>query len=168
MRLIAITTPHFWDGEAERIERLLTAGGFWRVHIRKPDADEASVRELILSIAPELRQHLTVHYHFGLSHLVGGLHLNARNPVAPEDWHGLVSRSCHSLAELSLPADYRFLSPVFDSISKPGYKAAFAPEDLLGKVDDSTFALGGVTFDNLPLLQKTGFGGVAMLGAAWK
>lgn len=167
MRLIAITTPHFWPGEAEKIEQLLTDGGFWRVHIRKPDADQAMVERLILSVAPELRRRLSVHYHFGLAHLVGGVHLNARNPIPPEGWTGIVSRSCHTIAELDLEADYRFLSPVFDSISKHGYKAAFSIEDLKGKVDHRTFALGGVTFDRLPLIQETGFGGAAMLGAAW-
>ena len=81
---------------------------------------------------------------------------------------GLVSRSCHSLDELTAEANYLFLSPIFDSISKPGYRAAFSAEELRGKVDGRVFALGGVTFEQLPYIQELGFGGAAMLGAAWR
>ena len=81
---------------------------------------------------------------------------------------GLVSRSCHSLEEASSPAAYRFLSPVFDSISKTGYRAAFDLGSLRGKVDETFVALGGVTPDRLPLLADIGFGGAAFLGYIWQ
>ena len=168
MRLIAITKPEFWAGEASAIVRLLQESGFWRVHIRKPSAQTTEVERLILAIPPELRPRLTIHYHFDLAPLVGGVHLNLRNPHPPQGWTGMVSRSCHSLDELTLEADYLFLSPIFDSISKPGYHAAFTAEELRGKVDVRTFALGGVTFEQLSKIQELGFGGAAMLGAAWR
>lgn len=168
MRLIAITKPEFWAGEAPAIMRLLEEGGFWRVHIRKPGAQTSEVERLILAIPPRLRPRLTVHYHFELAQLVGGVHLNSRNPSPPQGWMGLVSRSCHSLDELTAEANYLFLSPIFDSISKPGYRAAFSAEELRGKVDGRVFALGGVTFEQLPYIQELGFGGAAMLGAAWR
>ena len=78
---------------------------------------------------------------------------------------GAVSRSCHSVAEASAAApmtDYRFISPVFDSISKQGYTAAFTPGELRrafddGLLDGDTFALGGVSADTMALLRDTGF-----------
>lgn len=168
MRLIAITKPEIWTGEAPAIVRLLEEGGFWRVHIRKPGAQTPEVEQLILTIPPELRPRLTIHYHFDLAPLVGGVHLNSRNPRPPKGWTGMVSRSCHSLDELTAEADYLFLSPIFDSISKRDYRAAFTAEELRGKVDRRIFALGGVTFDRLTQIQELGFGGAAMLGAAWR
>lgn len=170
MRLIAITLPYIWSEEAACISQMLDSGEYWRVHIRKPDCKPKEVANLIEEIPERLRQSLTIHYYpeLALCLGLGGVHLNTRLNNVPEGWGGLVSRSCHSLEELSLPADYRFLSPVFDSISKPGYLSAFTEEDLRGHVDADTFALGGVTPDKLELLEQLGFGGAAMLGAAWK
>lgn len=57
--------------------------------------------------------------------------------------------SLHSLQELSEDLqglDYAFLSPIFDSISKPGYTAAFDAEalrDALSKATCPIIALGG-------------------------
>ena len=69
--------------------------------------------------------------------------------------------------------DYLFLSPIFDSISKRGYLSQFSIESLQnaaeeGLIDGKVFALGGVTQAKLPLLHELGFGGAAMLGAAWQ
>ena len=66
-----------------------------------------------------------------------------------------------------------FLSPIYASISKRGYEAAFTPEMLRtaadeGMIDDKVVALGGVTPDKLPQLQVLGFGGAAVLGALWQ
>jgi thiamine-phosphate pyrophosphorylase len=65
--------------------------------------------------------------------------------------------------------DYVFLSPIFDSISKAGYKSAFTEEMLKeasdkGIIDEKVVALGGVTFDKIPYLKKLNFGGAAMMG----
>ncbi|MDR0574602.1 MAG: thiamine phosphate synthase [Tannerella sp.] len=84
------------------------------------------------------------------------------------------SRSCHSLEEVAESRffDYLFLSPVFDSISKAGYKQGFMPEQLAEAkkkkiIDEKVIALGGITAENLPLVRNYGFGGIAVLGALW-
>ena len=81
-----------------------------------------------------------------------------------------MSRSCHSLEEIdnSKEKDYLFLSPVYPSISKPGYLPSFCLNDLKGKVDGRIIALGGVTPKRLPELFEIGFGGAAMLGLIWE
>ena len=104
------------------------------------------------------------------------MHLNARNPAPPEGFRGLVSRSCHTLGEVAEHAadtGYRFLSPIFDSISKSGYRAAFSGEALCeaaaqGIIDTRTLALGGVTPSRLPQVRAWGFGGAALLGCIWR
>lgn len=87
-----------------------------------------------------------------------------------------VSRSCHSIAEVQKYKDscnYLFLSPIYDSISKEGYGAAFSRTDLKraadeGIIDKKVYALGGVSAEHLPELQELGFGGAAVLGALWQ
>ena len=69
--------------------------------------------------------------------------------------------------------DYCFLSPIFDSLSKKGYSAAFPAETLRragseGIIDRHVYALGGITPERLPQLQEWGFGGAAMLGYLWE
>ncbi len=173
LSLIAVTRPDFVPGEAAAIVRLLCERGFSRVHIRKPGADALHVAALVRAVPPQLRGRLSLHdcFEVAADAGAGGVHLNSRCPAPPTGWHGLVSRSCHSLDELGHRRhfDYVFLSPVFDSISKPGYRAAFTEEELTASplVDSHVVALGGVTPARLGAVARMGFGGAAMLSAAW-
>lgn len=171
MKKVAITYPDFFPGEAEAIAKLLDGGEFWRLHIRKPGADEASTRKLIESVDPKYYAKITLHDHFHLAaeYRLGGLHLNSRNPESLEGWNGLVSRSIHSVEEIDgVTEDYAFLSPVYPSVSKPGYKGDFSLENLEEHITERIFALGGVTPERMPELERHGFAGVAMLGSIWR
>lgn len=168
MICIAVTREDFHPGEAAAIGRILADGVIDRVHIRKPGADSIAVEALIRAIDSRFHSRLSLHSHHGLATRYGaGVHLNVSNPYVPAGFEGIVSRSCHSLEELALPADYCFLSPIFDSISKTGYCAAFSPEALAGRVDRHVMALGGVRPEYMPKLYDIGFGGVAFLGYLW-
>ncbi len=160
MKLIAITTPNFWHGEDLAICRLLDSG--WnRVHIRKPSADKKLIEELIRKIPEKYRQALSLHDHFDLAikYGIGGVHLNQRNPLPPDVWNGLISRSCHSIEETIKYShlDYVTLSPIFDSISKPGYKSRFSADELRQTDLSKVYALGGVTFSRIAELKELGF-----------
>lgn len=170
MQLIAITVPYFYKGEGRDIVSLLDKGVFSRVHIRKPGATEEEMRGLLGAIPAELRQKVSLHdcHALAVEYGAGGIHLNGRNPQPPAGWHGLVSRSLHSVDEIAdVREDYVFLSPIFPSISKPGYSGNFSSEELRKHVNKKVYALGGVTCDRLPEVEETGFGGAAMLGAVW-
>ena len=182
MRVIAITRPEFFPGEAEQIESLLRYGFERRyrvdlVHIRKPGADREALRNLIAQIPQDLHSRLVLHDHHTLAseYSLFGIHLNSRNPLPPEGYRGNVSRSCHSLKEVQECKDkygYVSLSPIFDSISKVGYTSAFSREQILeavseGIIDSRVYALGGVTWERLDALCEIGFGGAMLLGAAW-
>lgn len=173
MMCIVITLPGYLPpalgDEGALITSMLASGVIDRVHIRKPDADAGTVIRLIESVPAPLRARLSLHDHHALAEIYGtGIHLNARHPAAPAGFAGTVSRSCHSLAETALPADYCFLSPVYDSISKTGYGGAFDPAALCGHVDRHVVALGGVTPGRMPELARAGFGGAAFLGYVWR
>lgn len=171
MKLIAITHPYFFKGENKAICRLLDRG-WWRVHIRKPDSDPEQVAELLIEIPEQYYKALSIHDHFNLAEefTLGGIHINRRASHIPDNWHGLVSRSCHTLDEIARYShlDYLTLSPIFDSISKPGYMSRFSLECLSKIPLHNVFALGGVTHSRLAELSHAGFAGAAMLSGAWK
>lgn len=177
MEWIVITSPEFLQGEADFIDRLF-GHGLDRLHLRKPGADIWECRRLLDGISREWLPQIVVHDNFGLcrEYGLGGVHLNGRNPMAPPNHEGSVSRSCHSLEEISRykgECDYLTLSPIFNSISKQGYMAAFGPGQLAaardsGLIDSRVIALGGVTLENIPRVKELGFGGVAILGDVWQ
>jgi thiamine-phosphate pyrophosphorylase len=123
--------------------------------------------------------------------------LYARKPQMPEHllerwtigfdlkWHDNIltwQGSAHSFEELEKTGEsieICFLSPVFDSISKFGYKAKFSRQELKEGIaawknfqkkenrSQKLFALGGVEAGNIPELAELGFDGAAVLGAVW-
>lgn len=168
---IVITSPDPTEDEAEKITRLLEAGVDF-VHIRKPDNTLREVRDLIERIPYTLRRRLRLHGHFELVNEMNlaGVHLNRRNPSAPRN-AASVTASCHSSEELKDCAgyDYVTLSPVFDSISKSGYRARFDLSEIAGDLQGrNVVALGGVTPDSFNLLKEKGFYGAALLGYIWQ
>ena len=177
MKLVVITAPDFLPDEAQALTQLLDAG-LDRLHLRKPGCTEEELEALIRLLPAEHYGRISLHDHFALQarYRLGGIHLNGRNPHAPEGFKGLLSRSCHSLDEVERYkpfADYVFLSPVFDSISKAGYRGAFTRQELDGAarrgiIDHKVMALGGVSAQKMPQVHAWGFGGVALLGAVWK
>jgi thiamine-phosphate pyrophosphorylase len=95
--------------------------------------------------------------------------------VDPNDYIPTLSRSCHSIEELTdgQRYDYLFLSPIFDSISKKGYRSAFSPEQLTkagkeGVINEKVIALGGITPEKKTAIKDWNFGGIAVLGFLWQ
>lgn len=171
MKKIVITYPDFFNGEADELVGMLQCTDVWRVHIRKPGYSADDVRMLIEAIPMELRHKLSIHDHLHLASecRLGGVHLNSRNNIVPAGWSGMVSRSFHRIDEIgSSDYDYAFLSPVFPSISKPGYSPTLSPGEIRSVASDRIFALGGVTEDRLDEVERLGFGGAAFLGSVWR
>jgi thiamine-phosphate pyrophosphorylase len=164
-RLIAITLPNFIDNESNRITALLEAG-FEYVHIRKPDASPEQIAKLIGTIDKSFWSKLKLHDHFELltEFALGGVHINKRNPIAPAMAKS-ISKSCHTYEELddAYKFDYVTLSPIFDSISKPGYNSTFNLKEINIEAEN-VIALGGITADKIPLIKQIGFAGAALSG----
>ena len=177
IKLVVITTPEFFPGEAELVN-MLFEHGLELLHVRKPSASEQQMEEYLSAIDGKYMSRVTLHDHFELAQRfgVGGLHLNSRNNALPSGWSGRVSRSCHSFQEILAEKDvldYCFLSPIFDSVSKIGYKMGFSEAELRqkkaeGVIDSKIFALSGVTLDNVQVVESLGFGGCAVLGYLWQ
>ena len=176
MKIIVITTPNFIKGEEFVIPHLLQLG-VDIVHIRKPSATSEQLALLLDSLPKWCYDQLVVHDCLELANKYNlrGVHLNRRNHVIPDNFKGSVSMSCHSLEEVDIKkdmADYVFLSPIFNSISKSGYNSAFSKEELhnamkQGTIDHKVIALGGVSAANIDTVKDLGFGGAALLGDIW-
>ena len=177
MKWITITSPEFLSGEATFISKLFSQG-LDLLHLRKPEASLEACKRLLLQIPKHWYSRIVLHEHFDLAEEFGlhGIHLNRRCSQVPDSFRGSISCSCHTLEEvkkLKDSKDYVFLSPIFDSISKVEYHAAFSPTSLKqaaveNVIDEKVIALGGITAKNIPLVKEWHFGGVAFLGDIWK
>jgi thiamine-phosphate pyrophosphorylase len=84
----------------------------------------------------------------------------------------ILSTSVHDLQTLQqLPSlfSYAFFSPVFDSISKQGYKGVVEDGFLLGSagMPVRVIALGGIDAGNIQRVINMNFDGAALLGTIW-
>lgn len=167
-KIIAITPESPIEEEDAKIEQLLQAG-FAFVHLRHPGISEEDTAAIISAISEPLRRKVKLHDYLDVATQFGaGVHFNSRNPVN-QAFKGPQSASCHRLDEVDKLAplcNYVTLSPIFDSLSKQGYKSRFSlGEELRRKIEGkNVIALGGVTPESLGDLQKSGFAGAAMLG----
>lgn len=176
MIFIAITSPKMDNNDAYLIKTLLEKG-VDIIHLRKPDATICECRKLLNELTNEQRAKIVIHDYLELYNefSLKGIHINRNIANIPIGYNGFKTRSCHTFDEIKSyknEYDYLFLSPIFDSISKVGYKSSFSKEELEkaseeGIIDEKVVALGGVTFDVIPYLKELNFGGVAMLGGIY-
>ncbi len=189
MKFLAVSKPGPVADEP-RLIRALFAYGFDRIHLRKPEQEFSGpasevrrgeviryLRVLLRQLSTSERRRIVIHDYGELyeEFSLGGMHVNRNLATLPEGYRGVRSRSCHSLEEVKRykeEYDYLFLSPIFDSISKAGYRSAFSEEVLRraaqeGIIDQKVIALGGVTLERIPLLRALNFGGAALLGAIY-
>lgn len=161
--VIGITSPGCWsdaEEEACAISRYL-GGPVDLMHIRKPEGPPEYAEHLVDAIPLRLHERLVWHSPYEISKKEG---FAGR--------HSVTSRSCHSVAQLEEPSEvvYSFLSPIFDSISKPGYMSRFSLEDpMLREVlsRHNVMALGGVKPEYFEKLVAAKFAGAALLGYLW-
>ena len=176
MKIIAITVPKIIDEDAYLISNLLKMG-IYSVHLRKPESSIHECRTLLAKLTKEERAKIIIHDYPELYNefSLKGIHINKNITSLPNGYNGFKTRSCHSFEEIErykTEYDYLFLSPIFDSISKIGYKSGFTKEALLkastsGIIDHKVIALGGITLDMMPYFRELNFGGIAMIGGIY-
>ena len=164
------------DEDAYLISHLLKMG-IYSVHLRKPEATINECRQLLTKLTDAERAKIIIHDYPELytEFSLKGIHINKNITSLPDSYNGFKTRSCHSFEEITKykhEYNYLFLSPIFDSISKIGYKSAFTKEELQKAskdsiIDHKVIALGGVTLDKLPYLKQLNFGGIAMIGGIY-
>jgi thiamine-phosphate pyrophosphorylase len=183
MRLIILSPPENCPRELRLVERILrrTAVTF---HLRKPGRGAGEVADYLQQIPADLHRRIMVHGHRELLDRfdLKGIHFpeNERR-CHPQRIRQLrqqrpdcrISSAFHRISDLSdtdNAFDYIFLSPVFDSISKRGTRAAFNHGDLkrfLSQTAHMVIALGGIDAQQVATAAALGFRGIAVLGAVW-
>ena len=124
-------------------------------HINKPSFSKAEIEGFIKQIPSVYHSRIAIHTDF-------------------PKFHSLEELIAYTPAEKKQIA---FLSPIFDSISKTGYKSAFTdslnkfiqlkPQVITSVKNKNIIALGGVDENKIELVRKVGFSGAAVLGAIW-
>src|SRR6185312_9640022 len=175
-KLIVITPEKDHPKEFELIT-LLFESGLQTLHLRKPQATENELRNYLKQIPKKFYKKIVIHSHYKLAKEFNlkGVHLTekARKTKRINPSLKVISTSFHSTSTILKSRrkyEYVFLSPVFDSISKKGYKSNFGLEELklFLKKSKNIVALGGISSKNIKTLKEIGFNGAVVIGTIWQ
>ncbi|WP_411273114.1 thiamine phosphate synthase [Daejeonella sp.] len=180
MELIVISDPGSVVGEAVIINRLFEAG-MTRFHLRKPDWNGNQFIDLLKGIDQAFHTNIALHQQHDLTTNFDTMRLHYtemqrlttyQEKLNYQQKKGhVLSTSVHRVAEIPLLQcfEYTFFSPVFNSISKPGYQSQLDNGFRLEKVNalPKVIALGGIDKTNLDQVSEMNFDGCAVLGAIW-
>lgn len=178
--LIVLTSDQTVEHEIHLIHQLFQEG-LEILHIRKPDYLEEDLRQFIQKIDSKCHSKLVIHKHHKLcfEFNLRGIHLKEQdridfgensieylNTFSSKGY--TTSTSFHDLETLKMYApyyNYCFLSPVFSSISKQGYKGK---RFNVTRTSKEIIALGGVQKETIKTVFELGYKGIGILGAIWK
>jgi thiamine-phosphate pyrophosphorylase len=182
-----ISNPKSILNEAQELTKLFESG-LVTLHLRKPGYSQKKLKALITSIPKEFHNRIIIHSHYILALRLNlkGIHLTRKQKKRKfKTWWILkllrksqpnlfVTSSVHSihnLAKFEYDYNYVFLSPIFNSISKGGYAAAYSKHQIIKGLENTkyrVFALGGLNQTNIHEISNIGFTGGALLGCIWK
>lgn len=178
-KLIVITSRKIIKQSLESFVKEILESGCKAVLLREKDLIEKEYEELLKKILPifkDYNAYLIVHKFINIAakyylplHLTGDQSIsNAREILGKE---AIIGKSCHSFEEAlnaeKQGASYVFLGPVFDSISKEGYKSRISLDYLekaCKNLNIPVYAIGGIEPSNVKLCLNAGCHGVAVLG----
>ncbi|MBO9728898.1 MAG: thiamine phosphate synthase [Chitinophaga sp.] len=167
-----ITSPERIHEEVQIISGLLSAGAS-RVVLRKPGWTQEQYRALLEGIPPDyygrllIRDEPLLATEYGLAGVHWSKAANTFHAAAAYSENSIGIHSADEITVMSKRYSVLLLSPVFDSISKPGYTGR-AAGTLTNKDHRPVLALGGVDHTNIISLKKWQFDGAALLGAVWQ
>jgi thiamine-phosphate pyrophosphorylase len=176
--LIVISREDY-DVSENQIVSSLFENGLASFHLRKPGLTEEKLSDFIHGIPLQFHGRIVLHSHFYLTekYKLKGVH---GKPGSSSTGKKIISASFHALEEIEsnhFPFEYVFLSPIFDSISKPGYRSKFDLTTLSrnfehwqkeGRSIPKVIALGGIHSGNISSLTQIGFSGAALSGSIWE
>jgi len=187
MLLIACSSPEKINREQDLV-KVLFDDGLKTFHLRKPNHSEEEMRAWLDKTDEDVKKHLVLHSHWNLAeeYQLKGIHFGAHaySLLSVEEknyWLGKKklthSSSVHNQAEvdqLEIGFDYAWLSPVFESLSKPDYRSDLnvTQFDALSRYikthkKTTVYALGGITAERIAELKNRPFDGAVVLGALW-
>lgn len=172
--LIIISNEYDVPQELQVIHSLFE-NGLERFHLRKPLWDVNAQRSFLDKVKPEFRNKISLHQHAETADEFGmeWIHVREKNRQTGKfkmEKGKRYSTSFHELIQAeneSKEWNYCFLSPVFNSISKPDYAGKFGGDTQLQNLNRNIYALGGIDLSNIKTVFERGFTGAALLGSIW-
>ena len=150
MRLIVISPTKNISNEIEIVNSLFE-NGLEIFHIHKPNFSQQEIQNYIQQFPEKYQSWIFLHSQFPKFH------------------------SLKELEDYKEKYEYAFLSPIFDSISKVGYKSNFDLQELKrkfpllsGEGQGGVIALGGIDESKIETCRQLSFAGVAVLGVIWQ
>lgn len=189
MELIVITPPVDINDEISLVKEMFKSG-LYRLHLRKENSGIDAYRNYLQQIPAVFNSQVSVHDYPELLKEFPGIGFHCKTSVWKDEKRlnevlsfsssSIMSASFHSwdeMLQVRSDFDYAFISPVFNSISKPGYpsniditKVKTTKQHLNSNQKNvpKIYALGGIDATNVPKLLDAGFDGAAVLGAVWQ
>lgn len=176
--IIVITPEVIYDQEVYWVNQLFKSG-IDLLHIRKYGLQDSQLIDYVNSIDAIYRDKLVLHSHNHLSSLLNINRLHIREVDRTKGIHGqfiknkTLSTSVHNINDFNNLEpfwNYALLSPMFPSISKPGYGTSTTILSQLGdrtNIEVKLIGLGGIKMENVNEVRKENLDGVALLGAIW-
>ena len=178
--MIIVVSPNSnYPNEPLHVNNMLD-NGLELFHFRKYGSSDELALEYLDNIDVCQRRKIVLHSHH---HLASEFTDIARLPFNSYDrmrekqmeFNGnfRLSTSTHSIQEfneLKKTWSYAFLSPIFQSISKPGHgveNSVFEDIELKDNANVDLIGLGGIEYQNMERVLAKGSNGIALLGCIW-
>ncbi len=177
--IIAVTPEVSLPGETRLVTALLDAG-LDRLHIRKPGYTAGALCRYVDRLATRHRERLVLHTCHDIAAYLGIRRLHVpearRLTMLPETMlpDSVYSTSVHSIEDfnsLEPSWSYALISPVFPSITKPGYGIGATVLGTLRRRQNRyvhMVALGGISVKGIALLKQEQVDGMALAGTLWQ
>ena len=179
--LLIVSSPIKIESESAVINSLF-AGGLTLFHLRKSNHKLEDIRQLLEGIEKKYLSRIVLHQEHYLAEEFGinRIHFKEidRLKLKDSDFEemknlGLIySTSVHSIEEyfcLNDVFNYAFYGPIFESISKPGYKPKKEIDFKNRKEKSIKFiGIGGITINNYREVFEKGLDGIALCGTIWE
>jgi thiamine-phosphate pyrophosphorylase len=178
---LVITDRHLARTPLDDVAARLFAGGCRWLSVREKDlsaADRLALLRRLVALGESWQARVTIHDDVAAAAEAGaaGVHLPASGAVQDArrllGRKALIGQSAHNAEEVARAAaagaDYVTLSPIFATISKPGYGPALGLATLGRTWPLPVLALGGIDASNAAGCLAAGAAGVAVMGGAMR
>lgn len=182
MKLILVSNPDAIANENEIVNQLFDEG-LEIFHLRKPTYEKKDIIDFLSKIKSKYHSKITLHQHHTLTEQfeINRIHYTEKDRLKAntielkklKDKNFTISTSIHFLNDhesLSESFSYTFFGPLFESISKQGYKPKSNQIVQLSKNENrpiKIIAIGGITSNKIERAKQFNFDGVALLGTIW-
>ena len=161
MKIVVATSPQFFIEENTIIQTLFEEG-LDILHISKPGSEPIYCERLLTLMNPKWYGKVVVEDHFYLKeeYNLRGIHLTDRNPDIPENYKGLVSRTC-TVDDIGQWADS------CGHVVLDYSPSVVSQAESLHLINHKVYAGGVTTLEEVADVRNHGFGGIVLNDVLW-